>query len=161
MDSKTKRQRYTRQWKYARRLLHERCIGEESSFHPVTLQERINEENYTDEDISSVTESVEIGVSGESCSSGPDSVPDGTSEENCNSETEDENKVALTSLSTFLQEWATKHLIKHNALDDLLKGLQKNGHPELPSTARTLLKTPRLIKSVVKSGMECVHFNLR
>lgn len=160
MDSKTKRQRYTRQWKYARRSLHERCIGEESSVHPVSLQERINEENYT-EDISSVTESVEILVSGESCSSGPDSVADVSSEENCNSETGDENKVAQTSLSTFLQEWATKHLIKHNALDDLLEGLKKNGHPELPSTARTLLKTPRLIKSVVKSGMECVHFNLR
>ncbi len=111
MNSKTKRQRYTRQWKYARSSLHERCIGEESSVHPVTFQESINEDNYTDDDISSITESVEIWVSGERCSSGPDSLVDRSNEENCNSKTEDENKVALTSLSTFLQEWATKHLI--------------------------------------------------
>jgi len=52
-------------------------------------------------------------------------------------------------------------LIKHNAIDDLLKGLRKNGHPELPLTARTLLQTPRHIETVMKSGMECVHFNLR
>ncbi|KAG1954682.1 hypothetical protein F2P79_008858 [Pimephales promelas] len=164
MDSKTKRQRYTRQWKYARRSLHERCIGEESSLHPVTLQERINEEHYTDEENNTDEDSfssVEIGVSGEDCSSGPHSVADGSSDENSNSESEYDNKVALTSFSTFLQEWATKHLIKHNALDDLLKGLKNYGHPELPSTARSLLKTPRLIKSVEKSGMECVHFNLR
>ncbi|KAI2645785.1 Large tegument protein deneddylase [Labeo rohita] len=161
MDSKTKRQRYTRQWKYARRSLNERCIGEQPSNNPITFQERNNEENYTDEDIASVSESVEIGVSVESCSSGPDSVADSPTEENCISDTETENEMAPTSLSTFLQQWATKHLIKHNALEDLLRGLKQNGHPELPSTARTLLKTPRHITSVVKSGMECVHFNLR
>lgn len=46
MDSKSKRQRYTKQWKYARRSLNERVIGEESSElsdhstipHPITSQ---------------------------------------------------------------------------------------------------------------------------
>lgn len=47
--------------------------------HPVTPQEGNNEQNYF-EDISSVIESVEIGISGESCSSGPDSVDDVLSE---------------------------------------------------------------------------------
>jgi len=176
MDLKSKRQRYTRQWKYARRSLDERFIGEESSEssddpitpHPITPQpitpQPITPQhiNYINEDISSVIESVEISVSGQSCSSGPDHVEDeGLSEEKCISETESENEMASTSLTTFLQKWATKHLIKHNAIDDLLKGLKQNGHSDLPSTARTLLKTPRIVKSVVKSGMECVHFNLR
>jgi len=78
------RQRYTRQWKNARRSLDERFIGEESSDHPITPQHI----NSIDEDISSVIESVEIGVSGQSCSSGPDRVDDGLSKGKCISETE-------------------------------------------------------------------------
>lgn len=54
-----------------------------------------------------------------------------------------------------------KHLITHNAIDDLLKGLQKHEHPELPSTARTLLRTPTQIKTLTMSGMECVHITQR
>lgn len=65
------------------------------------------------------------------------------------------------SLRNFLQHWALKHQIQHSALDDLLVGLKANGHPELPSTARTLLSTPRDIRSTTVSGMEYVHFGLR
>lgn len=35
-------------------------------------------------------------------------------------------------LTTFLQEWETKHFIKHYATDYLLRGLKKKVHPELP-----------------------------
>lgn len=65
------------------------------------------------------------------------------------------------SLRNFLQHWALQHQIQHSALDDLLVGLKANGHPELPSTARTLLSTPRDIRSTTVSGMEYVHFGLR
>lgn len=99
MVLKSKRQRYTRQWKHARRSLDERFIGEESSDHPITPHSITpppitpQHINYIDEDISSVIESVEIGVGGQSCSSGPDRVDDGLSEGNCISETESENKL--------------------------------------------------------------------
>lgn len=51
--------------------------------------------------------------------------------------------------------------MKHNAVDGLLKLLLSHGHPQLPSTARTLLKTPREVKTVEKSGMECLHYQLK
>lgn len=69
----------------------------ERNHHPITPQEGNNEQNYMDEDISSVIESVEIGISGESCSSGSESVDDGLSEENCISGTESKNEMASTS----------------------------------------------------------------
>ena len=47
------------------------------------------------------------------------------------------------SVGKCFQHWALKHQIPHSALDDPLVGLKANGHPELPSSARTLLSTPR------------------
>ncbi|KAA0721349.1 hypothetical protein E1301_Tti022504 [Triplophysa tibetana] len=155
MDSKSKRQRYTRQWKYARRSLDEGPVEKERLDHPLTPQEGYAERMDIDDDISSSVGTVDVGFIG-SCSSGHETVNNALNEE-----TESVNEMASTSLPTFLQEWSIKHNITHNALDDLLKGLKRNGHPELPSTARTLLKTPRTVTSSQKSGMECVHFNLR
>ncbi|KAM4542844.1 uncharacterized protein PAE49_019354 isoform 2-T3 [Odontesthes bonariensis] len=66
-----------------------------------------------------------------------------------------------SSFRNMLQQWALKHHIPHSALDELLVGLKLNGHPELPSTARTLLSTPTDIRSTTVSGMECVHFGLK
>ena len=51
--------------------------------------------------------------------------------------------------------------MKHNAVDELLKLLQRSGHPQLPSTARTLLKTPRAIESSELSGMQYIYFELK
>ena len=74
-----------------------------------------------------------------------------SSEEEC--DVEDQN-----SLKDDLAAWANKHSIKHNHIDDLLKIMQNHGHVELPSTARTLLKTPTIIEVQVKSQMEYVYF---
>lgn len=166
MNSKSRRQRYTRQWKCARKSLTERIIGEQSKCLPVTSQhgqDQVNVDERNDKDIWGAFKCAETGVSEEDCRLGQESEDNGVSDENCSSEHENEdhvfsednctsgpedvNQMSPASLATFLQGWATKHLIKHIAIDDLLKGLRQNGHPELPLTARTLLQTPRHIKT--------------
>ena len=59
-----------------------------------------------------------------------------------------------------LADWSLKY-IKHNALDDLLKLLQKYGHENLPSSARTLLKTYRHVEITEKFGMHYVYLGLK
>lgn len=56
--------------------------------------------------------------------------------------------------------WATKHQIKHIALDGLLKLLKESGHPDLPKTARTLLHTAREVETHLRSGMEYYYFGV-
>ncbi|KAK5865318.1 hypothetical protein PBY51_016492 [Eleginops maclovinus] len=58
-------------------------------------------------------------------------------------------------------DWMDVDPSEHNAVDDLLKVLRGHGHSDLPSTARTLLKTPREVKTTSKSGMEYVHFSIK
>ncbi|KAK9977262.1 hypothetical protein ABG768_019083 [Culter alburnus] len=65
-----------------------------------------------------------------------------------------------SSLATDLATWASKFQVKNNAVDHLLKVLQQHGHTDLPSTARTLLKTPRHVATIHKSGMEYFHYPL-
>ncbi|CAM4558647.1 unnamed protein product [Leuciscus chuanchicus] len=65
------------------------------------------------------------------------------------------------TLFAALAAWTSEVRVKHNAVDSLLKFLQSHGHPQLPSTAHTLLKTPREVKTVEKSGMECLHYQLK
>ncbi|CAB3977231.1 Hypothetical predicted protein [Paramuricea clavata] len=59
-----------------------------------------------------------------------------------------------------LASWANEFLVKHNAMDSLLALLKKRGHPNLPSSARTLLGTKRSISVQVKSGMDYVYLPL-
>ncbi len=56
--------------------------------------------------------------------------------------------------------WANKHQIRQCALDDLLKVLRSQGHDTLPATARTLLKTVRVVDIQNKSGMQYIHLSL-
>lgn len=71
------------------------------------------------------------------------------------------NFASQDNLKNFLQQWALTHQIPHLALSALLVFLNANGHPELPTTARTLLSTPRNLTSEIMSGMEVVQFGLR
>ena len=50
--------------------------------------------------------------------------------------------------------------MKQNAVDSLLKILKQFGHPNLPSSARTLLNTTRTIPVQNKSGMQYIYFPL-
>lgn len=78
---------------------------------------------------------------------------DGTSDQ--------EDSMASLSLETELASWVSQFEVKNNAVDHLLKILQKHGHTDLPSSARTLLKTPRKITTMQKCGMEYLHYPLR
>ncbi|XP_061882835.1 uncharacterized protein LOC133633982 [Entelurus aequoreus] len=71
-----------------------------------------------------------------------------------------ENESDSDCFEDHLSLWATEYNVKHNALDSLLKILKKFGHPDLPSTARTILNTAREVKTQVKSGMEYYYLGL-
>ncbi|KAG1650241.1 OTU domain-containing protein [Nymphon striatum] len=58
------------------------------------------------------------------------------------------------NVKTTLAKWMAKHNITQNASDDLLKLLRESGHPNLPKTVRSLLRTPRDTQTEDKSGME-------
>ncbi|KAJ8016323.1 hypothetical protein DPEC_G00006000 [Dallia pectoralis] len=68
---------------------------------------------------------------------------------------------AGTSLAADLAAWTSEFQVKHNAVDALLKLLKKHGHPQLPSTACTLMRTAREVKTVEKSGMDYLHYPLK
>jgi hypothetical protein len=72
------------------------------------------------------------------------------------SESETDDDVTDNSLKKDLSMWATQFNVPQNAVDKLLKLLQKAGH-HLPSTARGLLKTKRNVVVDVKSDLDYVY----
>ncbi|XP_051560003.1 uncharacterized protein LOC127444588 [Myxocyprinus asiaticus] len=64
--------------------------------------------------------------------------------------TDQESKI---SLATDLATWVSQFQVKSNAVD-------QHGHTDLPSSARTLLKTPRHVATIQKYGMEYLHYPL-
>ncbi len=72
----------------------------------------------------------------------------------------EDNNLNDQSLRQGLGEWANKFQVKQNAIDGLLELLKENGHPHLPTSARTLLQTARNIPVQTKSGMEYIYFPL-
>lgn len=65
-------------------------------------------------------------------------------------------------LSQDLRVWAVKHQIKHTALNDLMKIIIKNNtNYELPTDARTLLKTPRSNNIVNYTNGAYWHYGLK
>ena len=73
---------------------------------------------------------------------------------------ESENEIC-GSLANELAEWANAFQVKHNAIDNLLKRLKHHGHQDLPSTARTLIKTPRNIQIDTKSDMDYYYIGVK
>jgi len=64
------------------------------------------------------------------------------------------------SLSEGLVKWINKHDVKRTATDDLLKLLNSHGLASLPSSARTLLKTDKVVMSEDKSGMKYIYLGI-
>lgn len=75
-------------------------------------------------------------------------------------ESEDDFNEPESTLSSDLSEWATECRINHTAVDKLLKVLSKHGCTDLPTTARTLLKTKRTVETQVISNMRYYNFGL-
>ena len=60
-----------------------------------------------------------------------------------------------------IAEWASKNLITHTALRELLMVLKNHGHSSLPRDPRSSLRVPRITGSTQKCGGEYVHLGLR
>ncbi|KAL0965679.1 hypothetical protein UPYG_G00284340 [Umbra pygmaea] len=75
----------------------------------------------------------------------------------CGGKSFSEEPPCISDLAT----WTSEFQVKHNAVEILLKLLQSHGHPQLPSTARTVLKTAKELKTVEKSGMQSLHYSLK
>ena len=80
------------------------------------------------------------------------------------SDTETEgDKVDVDAVKEGLSSWSTEFGITHRALDGILK-LLKDQVPDLrglPTSSRTLLKTPKHVELTTVSGMDYFHFGLK
>ena len=77
------------------------------------------------------------------------------------SSSSDEDIINKAALLSDLANWSISHNISHNSLNDLMKLLQKNVNPNLPSDARTVLNTPRSIPIASKFGGEYVYLGIK
>ena len=64
-------------------------------------------------------------------------------------------------ISSDIAEWASKNLITHTALRELLIILKNHGHSDLARDPKTLVKVPRIIVSTQKCGADYVYLGLR
>ncbi|XP_077255534.1 uncharacterized protein LOC143893711 [Temnothorax americanus] len=62
---------------------------------------------------------------------------------------------SITDLQNFLAHWTIQNKIPQSLVNNLLRGLKKFGHPELPFDARTLCDTPNRIDIQVLTGDDC------
>lgn len=69
---------------------------------------------------------------------------------------EDKNE----NLSADLGAWAVRNRCTRSTINELLSILQHHGLNELPKDSRTLLKTPRFVKTSSKCGGDYVYFGL-
>ncbi|KAG9278033.1 hypothetical protein AMEX_G5823 [Astyanax mexicanus] len=67
---------------------------------------------------------------------------------------------AIPTLREELSEWASMFQVKHNAVDSLLNILKRQGHSDLPSTARTLFDNSNKYEVQVSDGLEKISLNV-
>lgn len=106
-----------------------------------------------------------------------DDLSDSSDDDSCTSSSTDQvedlsaqsNNCDLTELFALLEEvekseaapdsqlkkklavWVVEKNVVHRQVDDLLKILQSEGHPTLPSACKTLLRTPKNVTELVRS----------
>jgi hypothetical protein len=85
--------------------------------------------------------------------------------ENCDvvfsTDSDDDSNDDPQKLREALKDWVNTYEIRANSVDSLLKLLKDNGHPDLPMSSRTLLKTPRDVDLQRVSDMDYFHFGLQ
>ena len=64
------------------------------------------------------------------------------------------------TITSDLAGWVADNNIPHNSTDQLLKLLKNHGMTELPTTARTLLKSKTCVDIINRSGMDYFYFGL-
>lgn len=63
-----------------------------------------------------------------------------------------------TDLRDFLAHWAIQNKLPQSVMNDLLKGLQKFGHPDLPSDARILCPVIHQTELIYRFSLEALTF---
>ena len=172
MATNNHRKSYKRKWISACRSVTKynnnskrHCIDFEKQSPPIAFSSPITV-HVDDDDNDSLTvdqslieETIDID---EICTNAPAhhsvSGTDSISDNSCLSD--DSDQLENCSLKDELVTWVNNFQVKHNAVDGLLKLLKQSGHSELPSTARSLLATPRLVSIDHKSEMEYIYFPL-
>ena len=78
-----------------------------------------------------------------------------------NGDTADESvdQEPVADLAEDLAEWATRHKCTRTSLNELLSILRKQRH-RLPKDSRTLLRTPRSINTIQKSGGDYLYLGI-
>lgn len=87
-------------------------------------------------------------------------LPMGCYDSSSSSESESDIEDSVKSDRDMIRDWALSCKISHASLSGLLKILRILGHKSLPSDARTLLKTPKTIKTDVVLPGEYWHAGL-
>ena len=77
-----------------------------------------------------------------------------------NSESDTDSDDGDEELIELLRSWANEFQVRANVVDGILKVFRQLGHTEVPATARTLLKTPRSVKTTQVSSMCHYDFGL-
>lgn len=96
----------------------------------------------------------------------PEDMEIPTATTNAESDTEIPSNVEIhsrgaeTDLRGFLVHWSIKNKVPQSLINELLVGLRKFGHPELPCDARTLCQTPKKIELMLLGDGTYSHYGL-
>ena len=146
----------TSQWRHFNQQLIQ-CLESDSD----AIENDQDNQNTADLDLPSVESSTESLIEEMDILSEAISDPSSYNNDSDSSYESVENNTNQRSLCPDLASWAVSQNISHSALNSLLKILQNHHVEGLPSDARTLLKTPRKIEIVKKSGGEYIYLGIK